>query len=109
MSRLPLPTALVLLCAFAPLGAPAADEVRDLWFGEALYDAYQGRWFEALERLDVELRQHYAVDEPELDTLWYHEGDAEFSLGDFELHYGMHHRAGRAIRAVLEADVEDGI
>ena len=34
---------------------------------------------------------------------------AEFSVGDFELYYRMHHRAGRAIRAVLEADVDDAV
>ena len=44
--------------------------------------------------------------EPELDTLYYHINDAEFSLGDFELRYRMHHRAGRAIKAVLERAVE---
>ena len=34
---------------------------------------------------------------------------AEFSVGDFELYYRMHHRAGRAIRAVLEGDVEESV
>ncbi len=32
--------------------------------------------------------------------------DAEFSVGDFELNYRMHHRAGRAIKAVLEGAVD---
>ncbi|MDX2458545.1 MAG: tetratricopeptide repeat protein [Gammaproteobacteria bacterium] len=35
--------------------------------------------------------------------------DAEFSLGDFELRYRMHHRAGRAINAVLEGAVEEPV
>src|SRR5690606_18012791 len=35
--------------------------------------------------------------------------DAEFSVGDFELEYRMHLRAGRAIRAVLEGDVEEKV
>ena len=78
-------------------------------FGEALYYAYQERWFDALQRLDAEIAQHYAVDEPELDSLYPYIGHAEFSVGDLELHYRMHHRAGRAIKAVLEADVPDPI
>jgi hypothetical protein len=87
----------------------AAAELRDLHFGEALYYAQQERYLDALERLDTELAQHYRVDEPELDSLHYHVGRAEFSVGDFELHYRMHHRAGRAIRAVLEGNVDEAV
>jgi len=84
-------------------------DLRDLYFGEALYYAYQGHYFEALNRLDAELGQHYALDEPELDSLTYHIGQAEFSVGDFELNYRMHHRAGRAIKAVLEGAVDEEV
>ena len=83
------------------------EELKDLYFGEALYYAHQGLYFEALERLDTEIKQHGELDEPELDTLYAHIDDADFSLGDFELRYRMHHRAGRAIKAVLEAAVDD--
>jgi len=86
-----------------------AEELNDLYFGEALYYANQGQYFEALERLDTEVRQHNQIDEPELDTLYIHIDDAEFSLGDFELRYRMHHRAGRAINAVLEGAVDETI
>ena len=79
----------------------AALELKDPYFGEALFHAYQGHYFEALERLDAEMAQYYAVDEPELDSLYHHIDHAEFSVGDFELHYRMHHRAGRAIKALL--------
>jgi TolA-binding protein len=88
---------------------PAAEPLRDLYFGEALYEARQGRWFEALQRLDTELAQHHRVDEPGLDTLHFHIGSAEFSVGDFELNYRMHLRAGRAIKAVLEANVDEAV
>jgi predicted negative regulator of RcsB-dependent stress response len=91
------------------VGAPPAPELRDLYFGEALYYAYQGGYFDALERLDAELAQHRRVDEPERDSLQYHVGQAEFSVGDFELDYRMHHRAGRAIRAVLEGNVAESV
>jgi hypothetical protein len=39
----------------------------------------------------------------------HHIEEAEFSVGDFELFYRMHHRAGRAIKAVLEANVADEV
>jgi hypothetical protein len=95
----------LLLLADAARGA----EVRDPFFGEALFYAHQGLWFEALERLDTELAQHYRVDEPELDSLFPYIEDAEFSVGDFELSYRMHLRAGRAIRAVLSARVDEAV
>lgn len=93
------------------LGATSshADELNDLYFGEALYFAHQELYFEALERLDTEVRQHGEIDEPELDALYVHMDAAEFSLGDFELRYRMHHRAGRAINAVLEGAVDETI
>jgi len=86
-----------------------AGELKDPYFGEALYYAYQDRYFEALQRLDVEITQHYGVDERDLDSLVHHIDHAEFSVGDFELHYRMHLRAGRAIRAVLEADIDEQV
>ena len=93
------------------LAVPSATgaELRDLYFGEALYHAYQGQYFEAIQRLDTELAQYHRLDEPKLDTLHYHANDAEFSVGDFELDYRMHNRAGRAIKAVLEGAVDDSV
>jgi tetratricopeptide (TPR) repeat protein len=86
-----------------------AEDLNDLYFGEALYYAHQGLYFEALDRLDTEVWQHDQIDEPELDSLYVHIDDAEFSLGDFELRYRMHHRAGRAIKAVLEGAVDEDV
>ncbi len=101
-------TGSLLLGWLAAAGAEE-PELEDLYFGEALYYAHQGYYFEALERLDAEVRQHAEIDEPELDTLYPHIDAAEFSLGDFELRYRMHHRAGRAIRAVLEGAVDERV
>jgi len=100
----------ILLClaAFAT-GMAFAEEQKDLHFGEALFYAHQGQYFEGLQRLDTEVNQHTRLDEPELDSLYKHMDDAEFSLGDFELRYRMHHRAGRAINAVLEGAVEETV
>ncbi len=92
------------------VASSAADSAqKDLHFGEALYYAHQELYFEALQRLDAEIAQHYRVDEPQLDSLRYHIDHAEFSVGDFELYYRMHHRAGRAIKAVLEGNVEEAV
>ncbi len=97
---------LMVIAAVAVVPA-SSDELKDLYFGEALYYAHQGDFFAALERLDTEVKQHADLDEPERDSLFFHIDDAEFSLGDFELRYRMHHRAGRAITAVLEGAVEE--
>lgn len=97
------------LAALLAAGSSAGGDLRDLYFGEALYRAYQGQYFEALERLDAELAQHHGLDEPERDSLTYHVKQAEFSVGDFELNYRMHRRAGRAITRVLEGDVDESV
>jgi len=105
MRRLPHTGIALVLAALLAAGPANSEKLKDLYFGEALYYAYQGDFFAALERLDTEVHQYDDLDEPELDTLNYYIDDAEFSLGDFELRYRMHHRAGRAIRAVLEGAV----
>jgi len=107
MRRAPLSVVGLLLSCCLATSPSLGDELKDLYFGEALYYAHQGHFFAALERLDAEVRQHDDVDEPELDALYHHINDAEFSLGDFELRYRMHHRAGRAITAVLEGAVDE--
>ena len=89
-------------------GIPS-PELRDLFFGEALYHAFQGQYFDAIQRLDTELGMYHGLDQPEMDTLHYHVNEAEFSVGDFELDYRMHHRAGRAIKAVLEGAVDESV
>jgi tetratricopeptide (TPR) repeat protein len=100
--------ALGLALGLAALPAAASD-LKDLYFGEALYHALQGQYFDALQRLDTELAMYRGLDQPELDTLHYHIGNAEFSVGDFELNYRMHQRAGRAIKAVLEGAVDEAV
>jgi tetratricopeptide (TPR) repeat protein len=107
MRRAPFSVIGLLLFTVLATSPSRSDDLKDLYFGEALYYAHQGYFFEALERLDSEVKQHDELDEPELDTLYFHIDDAEFSLGDFELRYRMHHRAGRAIRAVLEGAVDE--
>ncbi len=100
--------ALCLMLAVAVLPAAGGD-LRDLFFGEALYHAFLGQYFEALQRLDAELNMHRGLDEPERDTLHYHINNAEFSVGDFELHYRMDQRARRAINVLLDGAVDEGV
>jgi tetratricopeptide (TPR) repeat protein len=104
---------LVLAMAASPVLAgddkPVKNAKDDLFFDEAFYHAYQGQYFEAIQRLDTELGQYHGLDEPGLDTLHYHINEAEFSVGDFELDYRMHYRAGRAIKRVLEGAVDDAV
>ena len=108
--RRPLHRILGLGVALGVASLPAAGAgLRDPWFGEALYHAYQGQFFDALERLDTELAQYHGLDEPGLDALSHHIDDAEFDVGDFELSYRMHHRAGRAIKAVLDGAVDESV
>jgi len=95
--------ALTTLSVFAD--EPGHTQLKDPYFGEALFYAWQGEHFDAIARLDTELKQYYGVDEPQLDTLHFHINQAEFSVGDFELSYRMHRRAGRAITSVIDADV----
>jgi len=84
-------------------------DVKDLYYGEALYYAFQGDWFDAIARLDSELAQYRGLDEPALNSLYHHVDQAEFNVGDFELFYRMHQRAGRAIKAVIEGNVEEPV
>lgn len=110
MSRL----ILILACLLFATSSPAADTyiskgLKDVYFGEALYHSFQGEWFQAVARLDTELGQYRGLDEPALDTLYYHVNHAEFAVGDFELAYRMHRRAGRAITAVIEGNVGEPV
>ena len=104
-----LTSLMFFIASSAAADRSAPKELKDLYFGEALYCAYQGDWFDSIARLDVELGQHHGLDEPERDTLYYHINHAEFAVGDFELAYRMHHRAGRAIKRVIEGNVEEQV
>ncbi|KPJ97768.1 MAG: hypothetical protein AMJ60_10365 [Desulfobacterales bacterium SG8_35] len=102
---------IILIFSVSPAtaGKSGPQELKDLYFGEALYYAFQEDWFDAITRLDTELTQHHGLDEPERDSLYYHINHAEFAVGDFELAYRMHLRAGRAITAVIEGNVEEPV
>ena len=99
------------LCSLSTYASSGLNDVelRDLYFGEILFYAYQDLHFDALARLDNELSQYYELDESALDPFHQHLGQAEFSVGDFELQYRMNLRAGKAIQAVLGEGVDVAI
>ncbi len=110
MSRLILILACLLFATSSLAANPYTSKgLKDVYFGEALYHAFQGDWFQAVARLDTELGQYSRLDEPALDTLHYHINQAVFDVGDFELGYRMHLRAGRAMTAVIEGNVEEPV
>jgi Flp pilus assembly protein TadD len=99
-----------MLCSSATLAEPDRPaELRDLFFGDALFSAYQDDYFSAISKLDVELEQYYSQDEPQLDPFHLIINQAEFSIGDLEISYRMHQRASRAIRAVMEGHVNPAV
>lgn len=97
-----------LLCSLSSYASSGLKDVelKDLYFGEVLYYAYQDLHFEALAKLDAELSQYHQLDEAELDIFHQHAVQAEFSVGDIELQYRMNQRAGRAIQGVLDKGVD---
>lgn len=109
MSFAALRTATALLAMFVVAPAFADERPADHHFREALFHAHLGDPFEALARLDTELALHQEVDERPLDLLHRDLPQAEFSVGDFELRYRMHQRAGRAMTAVIEGDVSPSV
>lgn len=86
-----------------------APELTDIFYGESLFYAFQDKHFDAISKLDAELGQFYNLDNPSLDPFIKQVNHAEFSVGSFELAYRMHQRAGRAIKAVLESNLDQTI
>ncbi len=66
-----------------------APELKDIFYGESLFFAFQDKHFDAISKLDAELEQFYALDNPSLDPFNQHINHAEFSVGSFELAYRM--------------------
>jgi len=104
-------TGLLMVASSSSMAAitTTPKELQDLYLGEVLYYAFQEDWFDSIARLDTELDQHHGLDQPELDSLYPHIGMAEFAVGDFELAYRMHRRAGRAITALINGNVPEEV
>jgi predicted negative regulator of RcsB-dependent stress response len=89
------------------LSVSSGEETAPASYGEALYYAYQGQWFEALEQLHTEAKRVHGDAEQGDDVFWYQSVDADFSVGDFELNYRMHRHAARVIQAALKEPVDE--
>ncbi|MEE8388415.1 MAG: tetratricopeptide repeat protein [Acidiferrobacterales bacterium] len=104
----------IVVASFYPVTVGAADKkikgnVRDLFFGEALFYAEQNNHFAAVTRLDAELAQHYSLDDPKSDSLSYHKEESELLVADIELSYRMHRKVGRAMQRLLDHSVHRSI
>ena len=99
MRRISLSVLGFALLAGLATNASRAEETQRTSYGEALYYAYQGKWFEALEQLNT--------GEPDRDAAWLRAIDANFSAGDIELNYRMHRRAARIIQAALKDSADE--
>jgi hypothetical protein len=88
-------------------GTAGSEDMKYLYdYGDALYYAYQGEWFEAIARLDSQPLQSRGPGESEFDARISY---SERIAGDFELNYRMHQRAGRAMWAVIEGASADSV
>jgi tetratricopeptide (TPR) repeat protein len=109
MRRGPFSVPGLVLLAGITINVSHASELARQSLDEALYHAYQGKWFEALERLNTELYQGNALAEGERELLWYEALDENFSVGDLELSYRMDHQALRILRASLDEAPDEAI
>lgn len=94
--------------ALAGVDAPRIDE-KDLYFGEALYYAYQGKHVDAITRLDIGAERVYPPGKSNPDPLHFKFGNAGFTAGDFEISYRMYRRAERAYKAISESSADQSV
>jgi hypothetical protein len=102
----------VLVCIPAWADEPSlrtTKDIRDLFFGEALYYYNQKDYFDAVALLDAELAQLFALDDPTRDTLNYHREESELYIADMELSYRMHQKVGRTMQRLLDKSVHPSI
>jgi hypothetical protein len=95
--------ALLLLAGPANAGdvaAPKATAIRDLYYGEALFQFYQDDHFTALTHLLAARATGRVAN---------HEAESELLLGGLYLHYGQHIRAEQVFDRLLTADVAPSV
>jgi hypothetical protein len=107
MSRRLVSLACLLFACVLAAGTAGAEDMKYLYdYGDALFYAYQGEWFEAIARLDAQEAPSAEFDESEIDVPY---NISDRVVGSFELNYRMHQRAGRAMKAVIERDTRDNL
>ena len=80
--------------------APSPGPVRDLYYGETLFQFYQDKHFDALTHLLV------ARDVGRVEN---HEAESELLLGGLYLHYGQHIRAEEIFNRLLTQDITPAV
>ena len=94
---------------FIPLSFASDDssriKVANLHLGEALFNAHQGKYFDAISLLEIEFGQSYEVDEFNPDPLHFQANNAGLSVGSIELSYRMPQRAELVIQAASGSNV----
>ena len=91
----------ILLCS--PFETTQADKtngaiVRDLYYGEVLFQFYRQNYFDALTHLLAAMEQ---------DRVPHHEAEAELLLGGLHLSYGQHRQAYTIFERVLLANEDN--
>ncbi len=94
-------SAAILVCS--PFEALQADKtngaiVRDLYYGEVLFQFYRQNYFDALTHLLAAMAQ---------DRVPHHEAEAELLLGGLHLSYGQHRQAYTIFERVLLANEDN--
>ncbi len=103
-----------IVLAFLLFTAPAfaadiisAEDRKPLYdYGDAMYYAYQGEWFEALARLDARPVQSR---EPAVSWPDAFSRKRDRAMGDLMLNYRMRRRASNALWEVIEGTVSDDL
>ena len=97
---------LIGLC-FTPFSfasdVPTHTKLQDLHLGEVFYYAYQGKYFDAISRLETEFGQGYGADTLNHDQLHFQAAADGFTVDDVELAYRMSQRAELVIKAIAES------
>ena len=71
-------------------------QIKDLRYGEALYNFYQEKYFSSITNLLVAKQQHPITE---------HAVDQELLLGGLYLYYGLHNKAGDIFSNLIEKNV----
>lgn len=84
---------------------PSRTKVKDLHLREAFYNAYQGKYFEAITRLEIAYEQGYEVEEFNRIPSHFQASNTDFSIVDAELSYRMSQKAELVIKAASDGNI----
>ena len=100
LARIAVVSLLLLAAGQAAAGADRPREVRDLYYGEVLYQFYQQNYYSAAVDLLTAQQQN---------RLQHHDQDAQLLLGGLYLSYGLHSEAEAIFKKLLDAEPASGV